>query len=239
MEVINIDSSDDEDVPTARAACLIAAERRITASRNVTQSTQSDDSSVSSSNSVFWEAKGLPSKRKGNAPHFKRNVSAESDSEDELEIVGAPTKMSGREDINDAGKAGGDATKVKTHKKGDYDNNCASRDTLPPDIPLPVDATWRVVLLMDHREFGNSTDFLEMTEKKINKHFGGTYSEIETLASADYMFVARLISNATGELMDERVLDMVIERKSVQDLAQCIIKESKSEYSFFMCLTLK
>jgi hypothetical protein len=35
--------------------------------------------------------------------------------------------------------------------------------------------------------------------------------------------------NATGEVIDERVLDMVIERKNVKDVCQCLISGSKSE----------
>jgi len=49
------------------------------------------------------------------------------------------------------------------------------------------------------------------------------------------MFVARLISNTTGEITDERVLDMIIERKHIQDLAACLIAPSKKyrPLSFF------
>ncbi|KAL3792850.1 hypothetical protein HJC23_004775 [Cyclotella cryptica] len=122
-------------------------------------------------------------------------------------------------------------------------NTCAttqSRKTaitssLPPEVPLPVNAEWRIVLLMDHREFGCSNNFLQMVEKRINAHFGGAHSEITTLPSADYLYVARLISNSTGEIMDERVLDMVIERKNVQDVCQCLVTDSKKykPLSFF------
>lgn len=113
--------------------------------------------------------------------------------------------------------------------------------TLPHDIPLllpAVDGTWRVILLMDHREFGcAANNFLTTVEKKINKHFreGTTYCEITTLPSADYLFVARLLSNTTGEIMDERILDMIIERKSVQDVCQCLIADSKSKCVWIMC----
>ena len=105
-------------------------------------------------------------------------------------------------------------------------NQCV--DSLPPEVPLPTGGKWRIVLLMDHREFGCANNFLSTVEKKINN--GGNHAEITTLPSADYMFVARLISDSTGEVMDERVLDMVIERKNVQDACQCLIADSKSEY---------
>jgi ERCC4-type nuclease len=106
---------------------------------------------------------------------------------------------------------------------------------LPPEVPLPVDATWRIVLLMDHREFGCANNFLQTVEKKINRHFGCHSAEITTLPSADYLYVARLTSNSTGEVKDERVLDMVIERKNVADACQCLITNSKKfkPLSFF------
>mmetsp|Transcript_12114 Transcript_12114/g.26420 ORF Transcript_12114/g.26420 Transcript_12114/m.26420 type:complete len:851 (+) Transcript_12114:2-2554(+) len=167
-------------------------------------------------------------------------VSLDGTSEDELEIVGAPTpkKMGGIEDIKGEGGRSDDASdsEVQSQKKQKYNtNDITSESTLPPKVPLPVGATWRIALLMDHREFGcGKSNFLEETEKKINKHFkvkGGTMNyaaaEITTLDSADYMFVARLISNSTGEIVDERVLDLVIERKNIVDLAQCLIKPSK------------
>ncbi|KAL7431293.1 hypothetical protein ACHAXH_004065, partial [Discostella pseudostelligera] len=101
--------------------------------------------------------------------------------------------------------------------------------------PLHANGTWRIVLLMDHREFGCANNFLQTVEKKINNHFGGKYSEVTTLVSGDYMFVARLISKTTGEILDERVLDMVIERKNVQDVCDCLVSDSKKykPLSFF------
>ena len=111
----------------------------------------------------------------------------------------------------------------------------AELDPLPPEVPLPVGASWKIILLMDHREFGCANNFLKKVEQKVNKHFGGQFSEICTLACADYMFVARLISEDTGQIMDERVMDMVIERKEVKDACQCLISDSKKykPLSFF------
>ncbi|KAL9190441.1 hypothetical protein ACHAXT_007652 [Thalassiosira profunda] len=108
-------------------------------------------------------------------------------------------------------------------------------ESLPPEVPLPTNATWRLVLLMDHREFGCANNFLQMVEQKMNDHFGGKCAEITTLASADYLYVARLISDDTGEILDERVMDLVIERKAVQDACQCLIADSKKykPLSFF------
>jgi ERCC4-type nuclease len=102
----------------------------------------------------------------------------------------------------------------------------------------PSDAQWKIVLLMDHREFGCSNNFLQQVETQINNHFGGKHAEITTLPSADYLYVARLIStsaNNFGEILDERVLDVAIERKAVQDVCQCLIADSKKYHplSFF------
>ncbi len=104
-----------------------------------------------------------------------------------------------------------------------------------PEHQLHVNGIWKIVLLMDHREFGCANNFLQTVQKKINSQFGGPYSEITTLPSADYMFVARFISNTTGEVLDERLLDLVIERKNVQDVCKCLISDSKKykPLSFF------
>jgi len=154
----------------------------------------------------------------------------ERDARDQLE--------NGNEDINNAVGVRAKAPKASSHKKSKdapINDNIISENQLPPEVPLPVGASWKIVLLMDHREFGCANNFLQVVEKKINKHFGGAYSEICTLASADYMFVARLISNATGKIMSERVLDMVIERKEIKDASQCLIADSKKykPLSFF------
>ena len=50
--------------------------------------------------------------------------------------------------------------------------------------------------------------------------------QLATLRVADYMFVARKY-NAKGEVSDERVLPILIERKNVNDLQSCLVKESK------------
>ena len=151
----------------------------------------SDDSSISSADSI-WDKAGLPPRSKGDG-------------------AAAPRTYFPLDSDNDS--------KISA-------NQCV--DSLPPEVPLPVGGTWRIVLLMDHREFGCANNFLSTVEKKINN--GGNHAEITTLPSADYLFVARLISDSTGEVMDERVLDMVIERKNVQDACQCLIADSKSEY---------
>ena len=109
---------------------------------------------------------------------------------------------------------------------------------VPPELPIPTNAKWQIVLLMDHREFGCANNFLQSVETQINSHFGGKHAEITTLPSADYLYVARLIStdhHNSGEILDERVLDMVIERKAVQDVCQCLITDSKKykPLSFF------
>lgn len=97
------------------------------------------------------------------------------------------------------------------------------------------DYEYRVMLLMDHREFGlrkNDAKVhqnqLKEFERQINNVFNGTYCEIVALKSADYQFVVRKISKATGQVVDTRLLELIIERKDVGDLASCLINESKT-----------
>jgi len=97
---------------------------------------------------------------------------------------------------------------------------------------------WKVILLMDRREF-NHTGFIDQVKDRIDKHFNGTspldrngrysyplYCEKQTLSCADYMFVARKVSIANGKVLDERVFDLIIERKEVHDLQACLIQPS-------------
>jgi ERCC4-type nuclease len=107
-----------------------------------------------------------------------------------------------------------------------------------------MDHQWKIVILMDHREFLHSkNEFAPRAQAKINNHFKGkhpidsinpTYCERCHVISGDYMFVARKFNQA-GEVIDERVLDLVVERKSVDDLQGCLIKKSKTcaPLSFF------
>lgn len=106
-------------------------------------------------------------------------------------------------------------------------------------------STWKLVLLMDNREFLNSkSDFHSIVKQRINSHFKGSstidvindqYCESTYLVSGDYMFIARQIDPITKKTLQERVLDIVIERKNVDDLQQCLIRKSKSykPLSFF------
>lgn len=97
------------------------------------------------------------------------------------------------------------------------------------------DYEYRVMLLMDHREFGlrkndakAHQNQLKEFERLINKAFNGTVCEIVALKSADYQFVVRKISKATGQTVDTRLLELIIERKDVGDLASCLINKSKT-----------
>ena len=78
-------------------------------------------------------------------------------------------------------------------------------------------------------------NYLQSVQSKINIKFGSGSAEIVALPSADYLFVARLISHDNGEVIDERVFDMIIERKDVNDLAQGLIVDSKSEFICYYC----
>lgn len=81
----------------------------------------------------------------------------------------------------------------------------------PGNLPPSVDAylgTWQIRLLMDFREFGlrkkdKGKGFIDIAKKRIDGHFAEEVCEQMHLQSADYMFVARLISNTTKEVIDE------------------------------------
>ena len=211
MEVIQIDSSDDEaEIPSSArgvgsggftvsgvGASPAAAAARTRLVTQESRESNNDNSSVSSADSI-WDEPGL-----------KSSSRSRKTSHSELEVVAG----------------------------GGYENNNVEV-VQQPHAPTAVDAwlgTWKVVMLMDHREFSckniGKGNFLQTLEKKVNNHFGGNeaHCEITTLPSADYMFVARLISHK-GEVIDERVLDMIIERKDVNDLCQCIVLDSKGEF---------
>jgi ERCC4-type nuclease len=104
-------------------------------------------------------------------------------------------------------------------------------------VASALDYDWKVILLMDRREF-NNTGFIDEAKEKIDSFFHGTspldrngtyplYCESLHLSSADYMFVARKINMRTGRVLEERVLDLIVERKNINDLAQCLILPSK------------
>ena len=193
--------------------CSSSRDRAVTASLDEKQTRDAiniDDSSLSSSDSILNKI-GLPSRR-------------------------TPLRIETYYDYFRLKPSGGDINDANQKTSEAINNPVHSEDLLPPEVPLPVDATWRIVLLMDHREFGCANNYLQTVEAKINNHFGGgTFSEITTLPSADYLYVARLISDTTREIMDERVLDMVIERKNVIDVCSCLITDSKKykPLSFF------
>lgn len=183
--------------------------------------TNCDDSSNSSADSI-WNKTGFPSR---------------STKEDRVETYYDYLRLQAR------GRSGSDAenrpanilSQKQTQKQSEGVKKPVREVALPPEAPPLVGATWRIVILMDHREFGCANDFLQKVEARINKHFGGKHSEITTLPSADYLYVARLISDGTGEVLDERVMDMVIERKNVKDVCSCLVAESKKfkPLSFF------
>ena len=113
--------------------------------------------------------------------------------------------------------------------------------------PRPVRAAnpsgdrWKVVLCMDFQEH-NGTRKKEAIMEQINGHFRGTnpvdhvygtYCEIgnsvagtQKLPVGDYMFVARKV-NSTGKVLEEKVLNVLIERKSTENVMVSIQKESR------------
>lgn len=235
MEVINIDSSDDEEVPAKGRVGASRGDKDGASQHYVTQDTNPlSDDSVSSDDSFIWNTAGLPS----NAA--KRSAASYKSPLEELEIMGGgdDTNAVGsdvpnpkksipiRSSLENENVVGVNEAEKQRHTREDTDDSSNSKV-----------GNWKVMMLMDVREFGQhkGSDFLEKTEKKINKHFNGVHCEKLSLPSADYMFVARLISNTNGEIIDERVLDSVIERKNVNDLQLCLTKNSKKykPLSFF------
>ena len=239
MEVINLESSEDED-------CCVAAAAPLVKSSFVDQvNVDDDDDSSASSDDSIWNEKGLPSttlKRKS----AEISIAVDLPTNETKTSVGCEPRQDSQQRSalpNHADNTVQNTTnEIITSSKKKYitqdsvEIDDPDEEPLPPEVPLNKDGNWRIVLLMDHREFGCRKDnFLPTVEKNINNHFGGKYSEITTLPSADFLFVARLISKITGEVMDERVLDLVIERKNVEDLSQCLIEASKKyrPLSFF------
>eukprot|EP00581_Thalassiosira_minuscula_P011101 CAMPEP_0183717988 /NCGR_PEP_ID=MMETSP0737-20130205/11377_1 /TAXON_ID=385413 /ORGANISM="Thalassiosira miniscula, Strain CCMP1093" /LENGTH=1003 /DNA_ID=CAMNT_0025947467 /DNA_START=197 /DNA_END=3205 /DNA_ORIENTATION=+ len=252
-----------EEITTTLAAPFEIVEgQKLQSNKNVVTQYSDDDNSTAASDDSIWDKKGFDSKQeeKGSAavvveqqrPRIEtyydylqlqnKKADASNCERSMCEISeGAPKK----EGAIFLGKESNCAGDEKSSNNG-CTNHDASESSLPPEVPLPTNATWHIVLLMDHREFGCANDYLQTVEKKINNHFGRNgkkngkeeehkHAEITTLASADYLYVARLISSTTGEIMEERVLDMVIERKAVQDACQCLIADSKKykPLSFF------
>jgi len=119
------------------------------------------------------------------------------------------------------------------------DNDSSRPERAVPNIYDDNEHEYRVMMLMDHREFGQRTrevrNYLHEVESRINRRFNGTYCEILSLKAADYMFAARKISRSTGQVVEERLFDLIIERKDVGDLASCLINKSKDfkPLSFF------
>lgn len=125
----------------------------------------------------------------------------------------------------------------------DDDRSISNNNTVVASNNNHDDYDYKIMLLMDHREFGLRADrnYLNEVENRINRRFGGTYCEIVSLKAADYMFIVRKISKATNQVVDQRLFDLIIERKDVADLASCLITKSKDyrPLSFFQAQMYK
>lgn len=207
MEVITIDSSDDDDDDDE----VVPAVREVVSTPRdvVSQDTidiQSDSSDDDGSSSV----------------------SSADSIWDKGGLASLSSKECGAAISKDNAPSDGRLSNVEdeVNASGEYDNTEASI------------GNWKVMLLMDHREFGpvkGKIDFLKVVENKINRQFGGIHCEKLHLPAADYLYVARLFSEDNGKVIDERVLDLVIERKDVNDLQTCLTHDSKKykPLSFF------
>jgi len=216
MEVITIDSSDDDEVdPAVKGAVTALYKSRDVVSQETidiqSSSDPSDDdsSSVSSSDSI-WDKGGLTS---SSSIKSSKECGAAAVSQDSCLMRNFEDDERNFED------------EINTTETDVYDN---------AEVSI---GNWKVMLLMDHREFGQAKgkiDFLKVVENKINRQFGGTHCEQLYLPAADYLYVARLFSD-DDKVIDERVLDLVIERKDVNDLQCCLTIDSKKykPLSFF------
>jgi len=258
MDIITIESSDDgdscNDEDEVECSCVGANAKSPHANDDIDigddgndNDDDNDSGSTSSSDDSIWNKTGLSLSLKRKSADLLANHPADNgDGDVEVEKLGNPPptaalQCSSNEQSNDNASKKTTETenaasrnKYITQDSVDIDDH--DEEPLPPEVPINKDGAWRIVLLMDHREFGcRKGNFLPTVETNINNHFGGKYSEITTLPSADFLFVARLLSKVTGQIMDERVLDLVIERKNVEDLSQCLLQDSKKykPLSFF------
>ena len=242
MEVIDLESSDDDGV--AVAPLFVKSPTVDLEGDDDDDDDEDDDDGSTSSDDSIWNEKGLSSslKRKCTGttdplldrPANRSGVDEKTPPQNSLQSNVQPEKSDNT--VQKTVDMASSSSKSKYITQDSMEIDDQDEEPLPPEVPLNKDGAWRIVLLMDHREFGCRKDnFLPTVEKNINSHFQGKFAEITTLPSADFLFVARLISKTTGEIMDERVLDLVIERKNVEDLSHCLIQDSKKykPLSFF------
>ena len=270
MDIINIESSDEEDTSPVISTDLVKPPSPSThkpISKLITQPStltnyDDDDCSVSSNDSI-WDKQGLTAVKSSTVDNnIKSDIPANDSSDDELEVIkGVSTKVHQPNDSNKVHQLKSNNTTTNDNNINDNEDNqlkeairlslldkqqqqqkpssipntATTKSNTPQQQPT-VDSylgTWKVVLLMDHREFGirdpAKMNYLQSVQSKINIKFGSGSAEIVALPSADYLFVARLISHDNGQVIDERVFDMIIERKDVNDLSQGLIIDSKSE----------
>lgn len=280
MEVINIDSSDEEDTSPVSAGLSKppspSAHKPI--SKLITQPStltnyDDDDNSVSSNDSI-WDKQGLTTDKSSTVGNnTKSDIPANDSSDDEeLEVIKSNKVHQAINDSNKVHQLKSTHLTTNNNNVNDMEDtqlkeairlslleeqqqqqqqqqqqkpssipNTATTKTSTQQQPNTVDSylgKWKVVLLMDHREFGirdpAKMNYLQSVQSKINIKFGSGSAEIVALPSADYLFVARLISHDNGMVIDERVFDMIIERKDVNDLAQGLIVDSKSELYLYL-----
>jgi len=209
MELITIDSSEDDDDDVKGAVNTLDQSRDVVSHETIdiqSSSDSSDDNSSVSSSDSIWDKRGLTS----SSIKSSKECGAAAVSQDSCLMSNVEHVSNADDEINTT---------------DDYDN---------AEVSI---GNWKVMLLMDHREFGQAKgkiDFLKVVENKINRQFGGIHCEQLYLPAADYLYVARLFSD-DGKVIDERVLDLVIERKDVNDLQCCLTIDSKKykPLSFF------
>ncbi|EJK50298.1 hypothetical protein THAOC_30748, partial [Thalassiosira oceanica] len=210
MEVINIDSSDD-DTPLRRPSAAASAD--------------SDDSSVSSLDSILDKPSIFKTKAAESTAKANRLATSAGSS------AGIRRSNDGKADGKANGKAGKSKSTTNTKTKSNMTDAADGPEKKKPKKPRAAPKCQ-----FYNRAFEESrmlSDALLPGDNRLYEYEAASNSSCDsylgTWKCADYMFVARLISKADNEtILDERVLDLIVERKDVNDLCSCLILPSKS-----------
>jgi len=255
-EVICIDSSDDEFEPSSKTTIANKNAGQFHTNKSNTTSDASDGSAHCRWQEST--SKSTSDTSDGSAPcRWQESTSNSTLTDEDSSSVSSSDSILNLESIFDKPSApstrldGLSTLKPEKHRKCKYFDLARAASSkrsaelssirkqaayVPSILPPSVDTylgTWQIRLLMDFREFGlrkkdKGKGFIDVAKKRIDGHFGEECCEQMHLQSADYMFVARLISTTTKEVIDERVIDLLVERKNVNDLCSCLIQPSKS-----------
>ncbi|ETW04369.1 hypothetical protein, variant [Aphanomyces invadans] len=99
---------------------------------------------------------------------------------------------------------------------------CSSR----PVEPNPGDDLWEIVLLLDHREMISRTNRSVFERKLLEANVA---CEVRSLNIGDMIWIARSPTRLLNGKPEEYVLEVVVERKNVSDLASSIMDKRYTE----------